>query len=103
MAFPKKAAKEATSKAVMTEEEDLPATPETATEETSEKAPKAKGGARSVVTLFPTQGKAVLKEGEETLKVAYHIRRKDQVELIAPIKGGVSVPLADWLAGKAQV
>lgn len=65
-------------------------------------APAVKDSKRAVIGLFPTRGYAVVTDGGEPYKIAYHIRRASGVEVVAPLKGGVTVPFSDWLSGRVN-
>lgn len=63
----------------------------------TKKVAKKNSGKREVVTIYPSQNKIVLKEGDNKFKAYYHIRRRDKVEFIAISPENKSTPLKEWL------
>lgn len=103
MTFGKKSNEKKTATPKTTTEAE-PATTQAAPSAAKDSPAPASGGKRIVLELHPTRAYAVVTEGGgPSFKIAYHIRRSSGTEMVAPLKGGVSVPLSDWLAGKADI
>jgi hypothetical protein len=59
-------------------------------------------GTRSIVSVAPSQLKAVVSIGEKKYKVTRHMKRSTGEWLLA-VPGGKSVLESDWLEGKATI
>lgn len=59
-------------------------------------------GARELLGIHPSRGFAWLKVGDSKFKAIYHIRRSDNVALVA-LAGQPSIPLEKWLDGEGEL
>lgn len=57
---------------------------------------------RKVVSVKPSRNSAVVSAGGKEYKVVHHLKRKTKEALVAG-PSGKSVPVKDWLAGKADL
>lgn len=64
--------------------------------------PKDPTGTRAIVSVAPSQLKAVVSIGDKKHKVIRHLKRSTGEWLLA-VPGGKSVVESDWLEGKADI
>lgn len=64
--------------------------------------PKDPTGTRAIVSVAPSELKAVVSIGDKKYKVVRHLKRKTGEWLLA-VPGGKSVSESDWLEGKAHI
>ena len=60
-------------------------------------------GKREVIHHTPSRSQAIVKIGDVKFRAKIHRKRQTGQELIGHSSQGASVPLEDWLAGKAYV
>lgn len=104
MAFGKKDKDpKAAAKAAAAKQETSPTPPgPSAEEQAKSETPTPKGKVkREVVSLHPSEMKAVVLVGGKKHKVVYHLKKG--VGLISLPNLGSSVPLQDWLDGKVDI